>query len=99
MTLDATELHVDIPSCLASGEYLLRVEHLGLHSASSAGGAQFYVACAQIDVSGGGSFTAPTSSLVSFPGAYSPSDPGILFQLYWPIPTSYVNPGPEPVSC
>ncbi|KAL2209134.1 hypothetical protein CC79DRAFT_1367330 [Sarocladium strictum] len=96
---DATEIDVNIPSCLSSGEYLLRIEHLGLHGASTVGGAQFYVACAQIDVSGGGSFTPSTNSLVSFPGAYSPNDPGILFQLYWPVPTSYVNPGPDPISC
>lgn len=96
---DAASLYVDIPKCLASGEYLLRVEHLGLHAASAVGGAQFYVACAQINVSGGGSKTVSGSSLVSFPGAYSPNDPGILFQLYWPIPTSYQNPGPAAISC
>ena len=32
-----------IPDCIASGEYLLRVEMIALHSASSYPGAQFYV--------------------------------------------------------
>lgn len=34
------EVSVEIPSCLAEGYYLLRVEHIALHSAGSEGGAQ-----------------------------------------------------------
>lgn len=94
---DSQVLSAKIPSCIASGEYLVRVEHIGLHGAATEGGAQFYVACAQVSVSGGGS-TIPTG-LVSFPGAYKSTDPGILFQLYWPTPTSYTNPGPAPFTC
>ncbi|RYP67943.1 hypothetical protein DL771_006976 [Monosporascus sp. 5C6A] len=90
------EVSVTIPECVADGDYLLRVEHIALHSAGSEGGAQFYQACAQLRVTGGGSKTFPG---VSLPGAYKSTDPGILFQLYWPVPTSYVNPGPDPVSC
>ncbi|AEO67662.1 8d7f3242-1f91-4346-b7af-e6c1127ffff5 [Thermothielavioides terrestris] len=93
-----TEVSVKIPSCIAPGDYLLRVEHIALHSASTVGGAQFYLACAQLTVTGG-TGTLNTGELVAFPGAYSATDPGILFQLYWPIPTSYTNPGPAPVSC
>lgn len=36
-----------LPTCVAPGEYLLRVELLALHSAGRAGQAQFYVGCAQ----------------------------------------------------
>ncbi|KAK1547630.1 glycosyl hydrolase family 61 [Colletotrichum paranaense] len=90
-------LSTKIPACIPSGEYLVRVEHLALHGAATEGGAQFYLACAQVSVSGGGS-TSP-SGLVSFPGAYKSTDPGILFQPYWPTPTSYTNPGPAPFSC
>ncbi|KAK3985319.1 putative endo-beta-1,4-glucanase D [Cladorrhinum sp. PSN332] len=93
-----TEVSVQIPSCIQNGEYLLRVEHIALHSAGSVGGAQLYLSCAQISVTGG-TGTLNTGSLVSFPGAYKATDPGILFQLYWPIPTSYINPGPAPVKC
>jgi cellulase len=32
-----------MPSCIAPGNYLMRAELLALHSASTAGGAQFYV--------------------------------------------------------
>ena len=35
-----TELSVRIPQCIVAGEYLLRVEHLGLHGAYNIGGAQ-----------------------------------------------------------
>ncbi|KAM7219714.1 putative endo-beta-1,4-glucanase D [Rhypophila decipiens] len=88
-----------IPSCVQNGEYLLRVEHIALHSAGSVGGAQIYIACAQINVSGGSGTINTNGALVSFPGAYKATDPGILFQLYWPVPTSYVNPGPRVVTC
>lgn len=40
--------YFDMPSCIAPGQYLMRVELLALHSASSPGGAQFYMECAQI---------------------------------------------------
>lgn len=65
-----TTVSVTIPSCVAPGDYLLRVEHIALHSASSEGGAQFYLACAQLTVTGSGT---TTFSGVSFPGAYSVS--------------------------
>jgi len=93
-----SQVSVQIPSCVADGEYLLRVEHIGLHSAASLGGAQIYISCAQIAVSGG-TGTLNTGSLVSFPGAYKATDPGLQFQLYWPIPTSYIIPGPAVVKC
>ncbi|CCA67657.1 related to cel1 protein precursor [Serendipita indica DSM 11827] len=64
-----------VPSCIPPGNYLLRVELIALHGASSYPGAQFYMECAQINITGGGSASPPT---VSFPGAYSGSDPGIL---------------------
>ncbi|KAK0610350.1 glycoside hydrolase [Bombardia bombarda] len=93
-----SQVSVQIPKCVQNGEYLLRVEHIALHSAGSVGGAQLYISCAQISVTGG-SGTVNTGGLVAFPGAYKATDPGILFQLYWPTPTSYVNPGPAVVTC
>jgi cellulase len=32
-----------VPTCIAPGDYLLRAEIIALHSASSQGGAQFYM--------------------------------------------------------
>lgn len=51
-----------------------------LHSAYTQGQAQFYTSCAQISVTGSGTFTG--SGFLSFPGAYSATDPGILLNIY-----------------
>ncbi|KAF9046518.1 endoglucanase II [Panaeolus papilionaceus] len=85
-----------IPNCLPAGQYLLRVELIALHAASSYPGAQFYMECAQVEITGGGS-TTPANT-VSFPGAYSGSDPGVRFNLY-SGQTSYPIPGPSVFSC
>ncbi|KFY55231.1 hypothetical protein V497_07119 [Pseudogymnoascus sp. VKM F-4516 (FW-969)] len=79
----ATSVSFTIPSATPDGEYLVRVEHIALHSASASGGAQFYISCGQINVTGGGSGTP--GPLVAFPGAYSASDPGILIGIYYPV--------------
>ncbi|KAK4126997.1 lytic polysaccharide monooxygenase [Parathielavia appendiculata] len=91
-----------IPWCLAPGHYLLRQELLALHSAYSNMGAQFYQSCAQLNVSGGGSFVP--SQTVSIPGAYAQNDPGVLIQIWVNgIPDngrkSYTAPGPRPMTC
>jgi hypothetical protein len=81
-----------LPEDLPPGEYLMRGEHIGLHGAGQVGGAQFYMGCAQLSVSGSGSGSpAPTAK---FPGAYSAEDPGILIGIYWPPPQEYISPGP-----
>lgn len=69
-----------IPSCLKAGYYLVRHETIALHASWEYPGAQFYPHCHQLKVSGSGS-TVP-SSLVSFPGAYKASDPGITYDAY-----------------
>ncbi|RYP80072.1 hypothetical protein DL769_002646 [Monosporascus sp. CRB-8-3] len=76
-----SQLTFTIPQCIENGEYLFRIEHVALHSASSVNGAQFYISCAQVSVSGGSGSKKP-SNLVSFPGAYSPNDPGLLINIY-----------------
>ncbi|PPQ86655.1 hypothetical protein CVT25_006839 [Psilocybe cyanescens] len=81
-----------IPKSIPSGEYLVRVEHIALHSASSFQGAQFYISCAQINVTGGGN--GSPGPLVSFPGAYSGRESGIQLNIYYPVPATYVQPGP-----
>ncbi|ORY61448.1 glycoside hydrolase family 61 protein [Pseudomassariella vexata] len=73
-------INFQLPSCIASGQYLMRVEILALHSAKSPMGAQFYISCAQLQVTGSGSFSP--SSTVSFPGAYQPNDPSIVINIY-----------------
>ncbi|KAK6543460.1 hypothetical protein TWF694_000206 [Orbilia ellipsospora] len=72
--------YATLPTCLAPGDYLARVEIIALHSAYSSGGDQFYISCAQLRVTSGGSWTG--SNFLSFPGSYSQSDPGILINIY-----------------
>lgn len=62
---------IDIPACIEDGQYLLRGELIALHSASSESGAQFYMECAQINVTGGSAASTPET--VALPGAYSVS--------------------------
>jgi lytic cellulose monooxygenase (C1-hydroxylating) len=88
--------NIPIPSCIENGQYLLRAELIELHGVSSSGGAQFYMECAQINVSGGSG--AKTPATVSLPSAYSASAPGILINIYQTL-TSYAIPGPTPFAC
>lgn len=76
-----------LPSSLAAGEYLVRIEQIALHSMP----AQFYISCAQLKVTGGGS---AVPSGISFPSGYSATDPGIALNIYYPPMTSYPMPGP-----
>jgi hypothetical protein len=69
-----------IPQCLAPGSYLVRHELVALHAAWAYPGAQFYPSCFQVRVTGSG--TARPSGLVSFPGAYKATDPGVVFDVY-----------------
>jgi cellulase len=84
------KMDVKIPADLAPGDYLLRAEAIALHSAAGAGGAQFYLTCYQLTITGGGS-SNPAG--VSFPGAYKASDPGIQINIYQQL-SRYVAPGP-----
>ncbi|EGS23404.1 uncharacterized protein CTHT_0000930 [Thermochaetoides thermophila DSM 1495] len=95
--------YFDMPQCIAPGHYLMRVELLALHNAFAPGGSQFYMECAQIEVTGSGTHTG--SDFVSFPGAYSATHPGITINIYdnFGQPTNggrpYEIPGPRPISC
>lgn len=84
-----------IPTCLAPGYYLVRHETIALHAAWSYPGAQIYTGCHQLQVTGSGT-TRPTS-LVSFPGAYAGSDPGITYDAY--KAQTYTIPGPALFKC
>ncbi|KAF8060254.1 glycosyl hydrolase family 61-domain-containing protein [Lyophyllum atratum] len=82
-----------IPSSVPSGNYLVRFETIALHSLP----AQIYPECAQIQITGGGSRAPTSAELVSFPGAYSNSDPGLSVDLYSQASqtqTFYKIPGP-----
>ncbi|TPX11334.1 uncharacterized protein E0L32_001152 [Thyridium curvatum] len=80
-----------IPANLAPGNYLIRHELLALHQANTP---QFYAECAQIVVSGSGSYVPSGNYLYSIP-TYAPmSDPGIMVDIYTNgASTSYTPPG------
>ncbi|KAF2275008.1 fungal cellulose binding domain-containing protein [Westerdykella ornata] len=90
-SLNKGTVSVTIPRSTPSGDYLLRVEHIALHQASQTNGAQFYLSCAQIRVTNGGN--GNPGPLVSFPGAYKATDPGIKINVYGGV-TQYIPPGP-----
>ncbi|KAK4241989.1 glycosyl hydrolase family 61-domain-containing protein [Achaetomium macrosporum] len=82
-----------IPATIPNGQYLLRAEHIGLHGAHD-GQAEFYVSCAQIQVTGNTATSMPGTA-VKFPGAYQAGDAALNFSL-WGRSTSYlVAPGPD----
>ncbi|KAJ1861300.1 hypothetical protein LPJ73_001056 [Coemansia sp. RSA 2703] len=90
------KLDITLPADIKAGDYLLRTEVIALHEAdtdyaqNSARGAQFYVNCAQLSVTGSGS-AVPNG--VAIPGIYKSNTPGVLFNLYSSY-TSYPIPGP-----
>ncbi|KAI1382788.1 lytic polysaccharide monooxygenase [Hypoxylon trugodes] len=91
------KMDVPIPADTPAGDYLLRAEVIALHTASSAGGAQFYISCYQITVGGGSAKAAALPAGVKFPGALKSSDPGIQINIHSKV-SNYVNPGPEVVA-
>jgi hypothetical protein len=85
----------NIPSCIPDGEYLLRIQQIGLHNPGAA--PQFYISCAQVKVTNGGSKTPSPTALL--PGAIKSSDPGLNVNIYNGAITNYVVPGPQVFSC
>lgn len=92
------DLRVTIPSTI-SGRYVIRGEIAALHEANrpwtgnpNAGpGAQFYVHCADVQVTGGSGATA--SPMVRIPGHLTQNQQGVLFNIY-SGPTTYPRTGP-----
>ncbi|KAI0310223.1 glycoside hydrolase, partial [Amylostereum chailletii] len=92
--MQGKSLSVTLPTALAAGHYLLRSEIIALHNAIAVGGAEFYPACVQLNVasSGADAVSAP-SPTVSFPGAYTDTDPGIDVPGIYDPGLDYVFPG------
>ncbi|KAH7367437.1 glycosyl hydrolase family 61-domain-containing protein [Plectosphaerella cucumerina] len=90
-TWDKNIIEFDIPKNTPDGEYLLRVEHIGVHGAH-VGQAEFYPACAQIKVTGGAASGTPGPTF-KLPGGYKKTDPSFNFSLYGGY-KPYPMPGP-----
>ncbi|KAF9526245.1 glycoside hydrolase family 61 protein [Crepidotus variabilis] len=86
--VNLSQLTTTIPTNTPAGEYLVRIEQIALHVA---GAPQWYISCAQIKITGGGS---GNPSKVSIPGYVSATDPGLTVNIYYPVPTAYTVPGP-----
>lgn len=80
-----------IPPALPNGDYLLRAQQLAIHNPYPAGIPQFYIECAQITVTGGGSGTP--GPLVSIPGYITGTEPGYTVNIYTNF-YNYTVPGP-----
>ncbi|KAL1797582.1 hypothetical protein ACET3X_004188 [Alternaria dauci] len=85
------KLDFTIPKNIAPGDYLLRAEAIALHAAGPAGGAQHYMTCYQLTVTGSGTLVPKG---VTFPEAYSKTGPGLGFSIHADL-DSYPAPGPE----
>ncbi|KAM0247150.1 hypothetical protein ACHAP5_004229 [Fusarium lateritium] len=77
---DAATADVKIPQGTPNGEYLLRVEHIGVHR-SHVNQPEHYVSCAQVKVTGG-SAGKVDAEMTKFPGAYKETDEYANFSIY-----------------
>ncbi|TFK53272.1 glycoside hydrolase [Heliocybe sulcata] len=94
---NAGKVNFTIPSCIPPGAYLLRHEIIAVHTAETYPGAQFYMECAQLNITSTGSTLPPPSLSASFPGAYQSTDPGITVNITGI--TDYIVPGPPVFEC
>jgi len=85
---------ITIPPSLPPGQWLLRSEQIGLQNPEPAL-PQFYIGCAQLEVTGGG--TCEPDYFV-IPGHIQSDDPGITVDIYYAF-TTYTMPGPAVYPC
>ncbi|TFK19875.1 endoglucanase II, partial [Coprinopsis marcescibilis] len=89
-----------VPTCIESGQYLLRVEIVALHGATKVPGAQVFLSCAQLEITGGGNVTP--AAVASFPGAYNGAHPRNAFSRFAGDNSPdlvYHLPGPPVFNC
>ena len=81
---------VQIPEDIKPGNYVLRHEIIALHEGFNQNGAQLYPQCFNLQITGSGTVEPEGTPATEL---YSPTDPGILVDIYNPLST-YVVPGP-----
>ncbi|KUJ18154.1 glycoside hydrolase family 61 protein [Mollisia scopiformis] len=86
----------NLPTCVPSGDYLVRIQSLAIHNPYPGGTPQFYVGCAQVTVTGGGS--TELGPKVTIPGFITKADPGYTANIYSNF-NSYTIPGPAVAKC
>jgi hypothetical protein len=91
--MNGARANAKLPNNLAPGNYIVRHEIIALHLASNPRGAEYYPACVQIRVGGNGNGRPTQDELVSFPGGYSDTHPGIRVNAF--SNAAYNFPGPR----
>jgi hypothetical protein len=91
-THKARTFNFQLPLQTPPGDYLLRAEGLALHAAHKPDNYQFYVACAQIHVTGNGEGVLGPS--IRFPGGYAWNSTGVLIPGFWSKIENYTAAGP-----
>ncbi|KAL2872346.1 lytic polysaccharide monooxygenase auxiliary activity family 9 protein [Aspergillus lucknowensis] len=81
---------VQIPETVAPGDYVLRHELIALQGAHTEGGAQNYMQCINLQITGSGS-AQPEGVLAT--DLYTSTDSGILVDIFKPL--TYTIPGPS----
>jgi hypothetical protein len=87
---------VTVPKCLAAGEYLMRMQHIGIHVPG--GAPQFHVSCAQLKVLGGGRDLPSKEQMVRIPGVFRRDDPSFNVNI-WMNFKQYQIPGGDVWKC
>ncbi|TDZ18990.1 putative endo-beta-1,4-glucanase D [Colletotrichum orbiculare MAFF 240422] len=83
-----------VPATVPDGQYLVRGEHIALHGAHD-GQAEFYYACAQLEVTGNSAAASMPGTGVKIPGVYKQADASVNFSV-WGKSTAYdLTPGPD----
>lgn len=90
---DEGTFNVSIPTTVPNGQYLLRIEHIGLHRPSTR---EMFFNCAQIEVTGS-SATAVPGETAKIPGIYSESDEWVSTWSMYSSPSSFPYSGPATV--
>jgi len=80
-----------IPKDIPDGEYLVRFEHVAIHE-NHVGKSQFYMECAQLSISGGGS--GVPGPVAQIPGMYTAEDPAFTYSIWGGSDPGYTMPGP-----
>jgi cellulase len=85
-----------VPAGMPDGDYLFRHEIVALHRIPC----EFYVSCTQVRIVGGASANMSLADagaeLVSFPGGYSGSEPGVTANVFGGVnKDTYQFPGPK----
>lgn len=85
--------NVSIPTTVPNGQYLLRIEHVGLHRPSTR---EMFFNCAQVEVTGSEATEVPGET-AKIPGMYGESDEWVSTWSMYSGPSSFPYSGPATV--